>query len=419
MSDGISGGEVSSQTNKRSARKIVGRIAGIFVIVAVMAGVFWLGLSIGNGSIQTLFSKPTSSNSGLPNNLNYAEVEQLYDTLRANFDGKLDKQKLIDGMKTGLVNAAGDAHTIYMNAKDAESFQEQLSGTFSGIGAELGKDDKGNIIIVSPIKGFPAEKAGLKAQDVIVSINGESTTGMSIDTAVSKIRGPKGTEVKLQVFQSDSGEVKDITIIRDTITIPSVEYKIMDNNVGYIQISQFWTDTPELVREAAKEFKDKGVKSVVLDLRGNPGGSLDAAVQVASVWLPKDKTVLVEKHDGKVQRTYYANGSSLLLGMPTRVLIDKGSASASEIVAGALRDNNVAKLVGEKSYGKGSVQQIIDLASGGQLKVTVARWYRPNGQNIDKKGIEPDTAVVITKEDAQAKKDPQLDAAIQQLLGNQ
>lgn len=396
--------------DKKSSSGFV-RIAGMVVVIGL---VFWLGLSIGNGSFALVFNRPISENSGLPRRLNYAEVNRLYDVLKDNFDGKLNEEKLMDGLKTGLVNAAGDPHTIYMNEKDSVIFEQQLSGTFSGIGAELGKNDDGNLIIVAPIKGFPAEKVGLQAQDVIVSINGESTTGMSIDTAISKIRGEKGTDVKLQIFR-DGSETKEYTITRDTITIPSVEYKILDNNVGYIQISQFWTDTPQLVRDAAKEFKAKGVTSVVLDLRGNPGGSLDAAVVVSSAWLPQGKTVLIEKRDGKTQKTYTSLGNPLLLGMPTRVLIDEGSASASEITAGALRDNNVAKLVGVKSYGKGSVQQIISLRAGGELKVTVARWYRPNGQNIDKKGIKPDTNVKITKEDVSANKDPQLDAAIAEL----
>lgn len=412
MSESTNGAESSSA--KKSHKKLFVSILKVASVTAAFIAVFWFGVSIGNGSLVASFNSPVSDNKGLPKRLNYTEVDRLYDVLRNNFDGKLSEEKLMDGLKKGLVDASGDQHTVYFNEKESKEFQEQLTGTFSGIGAELGKNEDGNLIIVSPIKGFPAEKIGIKAQDVIVSINGENTSGLAVDKAVSKIRGEKGTKVTLEIYRQDEG-TKTYKITRDTIIIPSVEWKVLDNNVGYIQISQFWTDTPQLVSDAAKEFKEKGVTSVVLDLRGNPGGSLDAAVDVSSVWLPSGKIALEQKRDGKTEQTYYSTGTAELLGMPTRVLIDKGSASASEIVAGALRDNNVAKLVGEKSYGKGSVQDIIPLAAGGEIKVTIARWYRPNGQNIDKKGIKPDTVIAITKEDVAAGKDPQLDAAILEL----
>lgn len=394
--------DIPMQKNKRKLFRSVGN-------VVILLLVFWIGLSVGNGNIGLHSS--IGANKELPENLSYSSTEKVYDLLKQNFDGKLDVEKLQDGLKSGLTKATGDPYTEYFNAKDAKEFNEQLSGTFSGIGAQLGKDDKDNIVVMSPIAGYPAEKAGLRAKDAIINVDGRSTSGLSIDETVNMIRGKKGTTVTLDILRD--GERKQFTITREDIKIPSVKSEILPGNIGYIQINQFWDDTSGLVNKAANEFKQANVKGVILDMRGNPGGSLEAAVDVASVWVPGGKTVLQEKRDGKVEQTYTANGQPLLLNVPTVVLIDEGSASASEIVAGALKDNKVATLIGTKSYGKGSVQQIIGLQDGAELKVTVARWYRPNGENIDKKGIKPDQEVKMTEEDYAKGADPQKDAAIQ------
>ena len=382
--------------------------------IAFVVGIFWLGVNIGNGTLSVSRFSSITNNQNLPADLDYSEVEALYDQLRKHFDGDLTVDELMDGLKKGLINATGDAYTEYMNAQEAADFNSQLSGTFSGIGAELGKDDNDNLIIIAPISGFPAEKAGLRAQDIITAIDGTSSSGLSVSEAVTKIRGEKGTEVKLSILRGGS-ERRDITIVRDTITIPSVKYEIKDGNIGYIQINQFWTDTADLTRQAANYFRGAGVKSVVLDLRGNPGGSLDAAVDTASIWLSSGATILQEKRDGKVVETFTATGNPVLKGVPTVVLIDEGSASASEILAGALRDNKAASLLGTKSYGKGSVQQVINLQNGGILKVTIARWHLPSGANIDGEGITPDTVVERTDADYESGADPQLDAALAKL----
>jgi carboxyl-terminal processing protease len=403
-----------SRSEKTPRRKSFKGLLKTSLNIALLVGIFWLGMNVGNGTFNLASNSSTAANQGLPADLDYSEVERVYDILRENYDGKLTVEELINGMKSGLIGSAGDPYTEYFNAEDAQAFNEQLSGTFSGIGAELGKDDNDNLIIVAPINGFPAQKAGLRPQDSIISIDGDSTAGMSIIEAVSKIRGKEGTDVTLGVVRGGDRKL-EITITRENITIPSVEHEIKEGNIGYIQMNQFWTDTAALTRQAAHDFKRQNVQKVILDLRGNPGGSLEAAVDVASVWLPSGKTVLEERRDGKIIRVYKSSGTASLQGVETVVLIDEGSASASEIVAGALKDNGVATLVGQQSYGKGSVQQIIGLRDGGELKVTIARWHRPNGENIDKKGIKPDQKVAYTEDDAKANKDPQLEAAIKRL----
>jgi len=393
------------QTKRRLG--FLARAVGIGVIIVV---IFEFGVGVGNGSI-TFNDDIKTEQTSLPNQLDYASVNEVYQILKRHYDGKLDPNKLLDGMKAGLVNAGGDPYTEYFDAKSAKDFNDQLSGSFSGIGAELGQDSAGNVIVISPIDGFPAQKAGLRAQDVIESIDGKSTAGMSVDEAVGHIRGTKGTKVTLKVLRNKTDE-QSIAITRADIKLPSVKWQVLDGGVGYMQITQFGDDTTDLAIKAANDLKAQHVKGIVLDLRDNPGGLLDAAVNVSSLWLPQGSTVLQEKRGGKVTNTYPANGQNILQGIPTTVLINEGSASAAEITAGALRDNHVATLVGAKSFGKGSVQQVRELSGGAEMKVTIARWYRPNGQNIDKKGITPDKAVGLSADDMKAGKDPQKDAAI-------
>lgn len=397
--------------HSKAKRWIVGMS---FSLVAI--AVFMFGVAVGNGRIGSTWWQE-GGNANLPTALDFSSVEQLYDVLRRKYDGELNADELINGMLHGLASATGDPYTVYLNAEEAAEFDKQLSGTFSGIGAELGVDDEDNIIIVSPIDGFPAQKAGLRPQDQIIGIDGESTAGSTIFEAVNKIRGPKDTDVTLQIIRGD--KEMEITITREDIVIPSVDYEVTDDNIGYIQINQFGDDTAELSKKAAEEFAQKGVKGVVLDLRGNPGGLLNAAVDVSSLWLPKGTTVLQQKSGDTVISTETATGGDILNGIPTVVLINEGSASASEIVAGALKDNGVAELIGVKSYGKGSVQEIHPLEGGAELKVTVARWFRPNGENIDKLGVSPDKEVKMSEEDYEKDRDPQKQEALQFLQNAQ
>jgi carboxyl-terminal processing protease len=395
-------------------RKLKWFIAG-FASIVIISLVFVSGLQFGNGewSIK-LNQKPVPANKSLPERLDYSSVNEVYQALRRKYDGKLDENALMTGMKKGLVEAAGDPYTTYLDTAEAKDFKEQLDGSFTGIGAELSKQGT-NIVVISPSSGYPAEKAGIKPKDIIAEIDGQDASGLSVDEAVKRIRGEKGTTVKLTVIRGDQQRI-DMSIVRDTITIPSVEYKVLDNNIGYIKISRFSEDTAGLVDQAAKDFNEKAVKGIVLDLRNNPGGYLNSAVSVSNQWLKDGQLILEEKRAGKVIQSFSAQGDGQLVGVPTVVLINEGSASASEIAAGALKDNKVATVVGVTSFGKGSVQEFNSFKGGDVLKVTVARWYTPSGKNIDKEGIEPNYTVVLTDEDIKAKSDKQLESAKNQLL---
>jgi carboxyl-terminal processing protease len=389
-----------------------GRFTKVLLVAVGLYLVFSLGVGVGRGTITlgsgSIFRKSVST--GLPKQLDFSSVQEMYSVLRSQFDGQLDEEELLDGLKRGLASATGDPYTEFLNAQEAEEFNGDLNGTFSGIGAELAKDDK-NIIIVAPISGFPAQKAGLRAQDIIAEIDGESAYDLTTTEAVKKIRGEAGTKVKLKIIRDN--EQLDFEITRATITIPSVESEILEGNIGYLKVSRFSEDTDALARKAASEFKQKNVRGVVLDLRNNPGGLLDSSVSLSSLWLPKGKTVLLEKRDGVTIRTYTSDGTATLAGVPTVVLINEGSASASEITAGALHDNTAATLMGMQTFGKGSVQSLERLPSGGVLKVTIARWFTPNGKNIDKEGIAPDKEVKPAKNDFTDGRDSQKDAALQ------
>lgn len=396
----------------RSNRAIISGIVLLFV--------FSFGLGIGNGSItagrlsEIVRVDSRNINDSLPDNLTYDSVEQVYDELRKHYDGELKTSELLDGLKSGLAGATGDPHTEYMNTEAAEAFNQQLDGKFSGIGAELSKDTEGNIVVVAPISGYPAEKAGVRPKDVIVEVDGARLYGLTVNDAVMKIRGEVGTKVTLKIVRNQT-EVIELEITREQITIPSVESELLDDSIGLITISRFGDDTAGLAHRAATDLKAQGATRIILDLRGNPGGTVTASVEVASLWLDKDAVVLQEKRGDEVVETYRANGNSVLKGVSTVVLIDEGSASASEIVAGALRDNGAATIIGQKSYGKGSVQRVIKLGDGSILKVTIARWFTPNDDTIDKEGLVPDKEVKLSEEDITRERDPQLDAAKKEL----
>ena len=387
---------------RREKRRISPLVFILCIAISLLVG-FGVGIykESGQNPLASLSQK---------DQLDLSSVQQTYNYLNDKYDGKLNTQQLVEGASRGLVSAAGDPYTVYFDRKEAETFDNDLSGTFQGIGAELDKKD-GKLIIVTPLKDSPAEKVDLKPLDVIARVNDEDTTEWSVDKAISKIRGKEGTTVKLTIVRG--AEVKEVSIVRDTISSPSVESEIR-GETGIITISRFGEDTTALARKAAYEFKEKGVKSVVLDLRGNGGGYLETAQEISSLWLKKDQVVVEEKRGKEVIETHKASGDAILEGIPTVVLVNQGSASASEIVAGALQENGAAKLVGETTFGKGSVQTIVDLKNGAKLKVTIARWYTPKGTNISKHGIKPDVVVKYAEGDTK-ENDTQLNKALELL----
>lgn len=339
--------------------------------------------------------------------IDLSSVQETYQQLAANYDGKLDTQKLIYGASRGLVAAVGDKHTSYMDPEESEEFKKSLSGNIGGgIGAEIGlRNNKPTII--KPLNDSPAQKAGIKAGEVIMKVNGEEAADWGVDKVVDKIRGEIGTSVKLTL--QNGQQIREVSVVRQNITAPAVESKI-NGKIGILTVSRFNDDTVSAARKAAREFIDRGVTKVIVDLRNNPGGTVDSAQGLLGLWL-NNQVVLTERRGSETVKTLNSTGSPILENIQTVVLINENSASASEITAGALRDYGKAKLVGKKSYGKGSVQVVLDLSSGSQLKVTEARWYTPKGKNIDKEGIKPDVEVELTADDVKNDKDPQLEKA--------
>ena len=336
--------------------------------------------------------------------LNTEIMNEVYRELVANYDGDLDVDKLSDGAARGMTKAVGDDYTSFMDKKEAAEFNKDLNGEISGIGAEIGMRGL-QPTVLRVIDDSPAKKAGLKAGDVFVAVNGTSVVGETAGDVADKVTGEAGTTVKLTVRRS--GESLDFSITRAQINDPSVRWSVSDN-VGILTISRFDENTGSLARKAASEFTNKGVKGVIVDLRNNGGGYLTAAQEVASLWLDDGKMVVTEKSRGKVTDTIKASGSPTFKGKKTIVLVNGNSASASEIVAGALKDYQVATLVGEKTFGKGTVQKVINLSDGRILKVTVARWYTPQDRNITKEGIQPNQTVKMSSDDTNAGRDPQM-----------
>ncbi|MDB5162237.1 MAG: putative carboxyl-terminal protease [Candidatus Saccharibacteria bacterium] len=398
-------------SNRRVRREQLNRVPKA---VWVLAFVFVAGVGYIGGTFNSQIISGVGSVFGIKGagaTIDLSSVERTYQDLKANYDGNIDDKALIEGANRGLVDALGDEYTLYMNKKETDEFNNELSGNIGGgIGVELA-DRSGALTAVRLLRDNPAEKAGLQVNDVISAINGESTTGKSVTESVSKIRGDVGTTVKLTITRG--AETKEFTLTRAQVNNPSV-YSSIDGTTGIMTITRFDDQTGSLAQEAAREFKDKGVTSVVLDLRGNGGGYVTAAQSVAGLWLD-NQVVVSERNNGKVVDELRTGSNPTLKGLPTVVLVNQSSASASEIVAGALQDYGVAQLLGTKTFGKGSVQKLLALPEGAQLKVTIARWYTPKGINISKQGITPNKVVEITQDDITAGLDPQLDAAKAQL----
>ena len=372
------------------------------VIVAIVSFVAGARSDALFANVASVFGVRTSNKT-----IDLSSVQKTYQELIANYDGKLDTQKLIYGANRGLVEAAGDPHTAYMDPDETKEFDKSLSGQIGGgIGAEIGlRNNKPTII--KPLENSPAQKAGIKAGEVIVKVNDEASSDWSVEKVVSKIRGEVGTSVKLTLLSG--GQTREVSVVRQNIVSPAVESEI-DGEIGILKVNRFGDDTVSLSRKYASEFVEKGVKKVILDLRNNPGGTVGAAQGLLGIWLD-NQIAMTERRGSEIVKTLRTTGTPILGNMKTVVLINGNSASASEITAGALREYGKATLVGQKSYGKGSVQIVLGLPGGSQMKVTEARWYTPKGKNIDKTGIEPDVKVDLSSDDVNNNVDPQMDKA--------
>lgn len=378
--------------------------SGIIIVVALFA--FWSG-DYFHDVLPNPFMRSVKQ-------MDFSSLNDLYASLQRQYDGKLNSQDILNGAREGLVAALGDPYTVYLTPAAAQSLNNELSGSLQGIGAEVGTKNN-ELTVIAPIAGSPAAKAGLQPGDIITMVNGIDTSTISLDQAVADIRGKAGTKVTMQIVRGVNQPAFNVTITRAQITVPSVTWKLQQPGIGYIDISTFGTDTSTLIGKAAASLKSQGATKIILDLRNDGGGYLDAGVTVATEFLPQGKTIVSERTGNVTVQTYQSQGGGLLVGLPTVVLVNGGSASASEIVSGALHDNGAARLIGTQTFGKGSVQQIDNLSGGAELKVTIAHWYTPDGININKKGLTPDQVVQLTTAEYNAGQDPQLQAAINYL----
>ncbi len=391
-------------------------IAYILILIVVAGGSFFGGLKMGaKGYTYSGHDFKIVNQNQSPKDVDYSLLWQALDALNTKYiDKPLDQQKLLYGAVSGLVSAAGDPYTTFFDPDQYASFQTQLSGSFEGIGAEVGLKDN-HVIIVSPLDGSPAKKAGLLSGDAILKIDGQDATQFTLEQAVDKIRGKKGTTVKLQISRSGADKPLEFTITRDTINVNSVKWStqtVNNKKIEIISISEFGDDTVDLFRQAAIDAQSKSVQGIVVDLRDDPGGYLDAAISIASYWVTPNSLVVSEQHsDGTVQK-YNAKGNDTLHDIPTVAITNSGTASAAEILAGALRDNGQAKLVGTKSFGKGSVQELVNLPFKTALKVTIAKWLTPKGVNLNHNGLDPDYKVDLAAGEPASSTDAQMTKAL-------
>ena len=402
---------------------------GVLSTLLVVA-IIWLGVLVVENTRNLLDQLPTEENAATGTDLTeskgdkwfQAKVKDIDRQLNQRYIEKIDKKKMYESALKAYVEGLGDPYTSYFTKEEYQAFEQDMAATYDGIGAPISKDQETKLVmIVSPYKDSPAEKAGLRTGDIILAVNGEDTTAMDPDEIAKRIRGKKGTEVKLTIQRktNDKATILEIPIVRDTIEIPTIAAKMLEDQIGYIAIYGFDAPTADQFKKELTNLKRQGMKGLVLDLRGNPGGYLETAVDIADEIISKGLVVYIEDKNGN--REDFSAVNSAELDMPIAVLVNKGSASASEILAGALKDHGVATIVGTTTFGKGLVQNTFPFADGSALKVTIAKYYTPNGEYIHSKGIEPDVTVELetgenaekseSQPSADQKKDNQLQKA--------
>ncbi|MDD5739072.1 MAG: S41 family peptidase [Candidatus Pacebacteria bacterium] len=388
----------------------------IFCLVVGLAG-YQFGFNKGEQSV--LKTVPANINEGLGVNdkVDFSVFWEAWRRLEATYidKTKIDYKKMVYGATQGMVKAIGDPYTTYFTPNETESFNEELNGQYQGVGMVVGIKDE-QLTVVSPFKGTPAEQAGIKAGDKILKIEDVFTQDITIEEAVKIIKGKPGTSVKLLIQRDDWVEPKEFTLQRATITIPTLELTEKDGGVAVVKMYQFNKILTSEFAKAANEILNNGDKKIIIDLRDNPGGYLEVSQEIAGWFLNKGEVVVIQDEGtDKEKKQYLSEGPSTFVNYPVVVLINEGSASASEILAGALRDNRNIKLVGAKSFGKGSVQEQIDLSDKSSLKVTIAKWFTPNGTSLDKNGLDPD---YLVSSNATSSLDAQMDKALE-IINNQ
>jgi carboxyl-terminal processing protease len=405
----------------KTMRSVVIAVVTIVLVVCL----FGSGFIVGNfvpalrpASVSTLTATPGANQGGTPADLQplFGPFWQAWTLVHQNYvDQPVDNTKLVEGAINGMMNALGDPHTGYSTPLETTDLNNSLQGAFDGIGAYV--DTRGAYLtITQTIPGYPAAQAGLQSGDQIIAVNGQDVTGMDPDfVRLTKVMGPAGTSVTLSIQRAGVDKPLEITITRAHIIIPFVTSKMLANNIAYIQLTQFGDTAASDFHTQLSQLMAQNPSGLILDLRNNPGGYLNAAVTITSEFI--DHGIIVSEKDTNGSITpYNATPGGLATSIPMVVLVNGNSASASEIVSGAIQDDGRGKLVGELTYGKGSVQEYFPLSDGGLARITIAKWLTPKGRTIDKVGLTPDQVVALTQTDITAGRDPQLDAAVQLLL---
>ena len=401
--------------NKFLNRRVFFIVIFVVIFVSATGGAFYFGYQKGTENPKIVVIKGVGNiEEGRLESVDFGIFWDVWQVVKDKYveADKLENQKLVYGAIDGLLGALDDPNSIFFPPDDAKKFNEDISGEFFGIGAEIGIRQN-QLIIIAPLKESPTEKAGLRSKDKILKIDDKSTEGISVDEAVKLIRGEKGTKVILTIIRDEWDKPKEITIIRDVIKIPTIDWEMKDNGIAYIQLYNFYEQAPFLFYKAAVDVALKNPKGMVLDLRNNPGGYLDVSVHLAGWFLKPGEIVVSEEFRLGEKEIFKAAGNGFFQNLPVIILVNEGSASASEILAGALRDSRGVKLVGKKTFGKGTVQELQQLKSDSMIKITVAHWRLPNGQLIEKNGLNPDYEVDLTDEDIESERDPQLEKAME------
>lgn len=390
-------------------KKITKTVSFTIIAALLAVGIFYLGTLFATEERRVLITDRNELIKG-DFSLFWEAVDLIRD--RYVYANDLQDHDLLYGAIRGVLDTLGDPYAGFFTPEDAEKFEQDLSGSFGGIGAEIGIRNS-QLIVVAPLKGNPAEEVGLKAGDSIVEINGEETHGLAIEEAVKRIRGEPGTVVTLLIFREGWDDAKEFEITRAIVNIPTVDWEMGNDKILYMQIYNFNGNMPPAFESASLQALYSGVRGIVLDVRNNPGGFLDVATYIEGWFLYRGEIAVIEQFASGEEQVIRAVGNEALAHLPVVVLVNRGSASASEIVAGALRDLKGAKLIGEKTYGKGSVQEVSSLSDGSSVKVSIAAWLTPNGNKIDGIGLEPDIPVELTDEDFEAGRDPQKEKAFE------